>query len=178
MYVLDLRIEWARARSRALRWEEEKRLLPEGMRRVVTTHLGTRDQWLERVNAHSGVSMDISRGLDAYAHRQADIYSSLAISFVNLWSPELRKNGITIDWPFELAELAATVDALPERKSGRKVKNTYTSDSESGDGTAGSIRFRGSDTESLVGGEDLIGSDGESILQRLAGYTDSEEDAS
>jgi hypothetical protein len=40
MYILDLRIEWARVRSRAFRWNEEKRLLPEEMRRVVTTHVG------------------------------------------------------------------------------------------------------------------------------------------
>jgi hypothetical protein len=126
--------------------------------------------------------MDISRGLDAYAHRQADVYWSLAVSFVTLWSPELRKSNITVDWPPEVAEHAATVDAPPERKAGRrKAKAAYMSDSdESEDGTLESIRFRGarleSDAESLVGGGDSIGSDGdgESILQYLAGYTDNE----
>jgi hypothetical protein len=122
--------------------------------------------------------MDISRGLDAYAHRQADIYRSLAISFVKLWSPELRENSITVEWPSELAELAATVDALPVRKSGRKAKYAQVSDSESEGGAAGSIQFSGSDTESLVGGENLVGSDGENILQHLVGYVDSEEDDS
>jgi hypothetical protein len=177
MYILDLRIEWARARSRALRWEEEKQLLPEEMRRVITTHVGTRNRWVSRVNARSDLPTDISRGLDAYAHRQANIYWTLAISFVNLWSPELRKNHITIDWPLEVAEHAATVEAVPERKSGRKkAKVAYMSDSESEDVALEDIRFRGrlgSDTNS-VGDEDSIESDGESILHHLAGYTESE----
>jgi hypothetical protein len=183
MYILDLRIEWARAQSRALRWDEERRLLPEEMRRVVTTHIGTRDRWLRRVNARSDVPIDITRGLDAYAHRQADIYLSLATSFINLWSPELRKNGITVDWPSELAEDAATVEALPERKSGRKkVKAAYHFESESEDDVVEAIQFGANlegDTESFVSG-DSIESDGESILHHLAGYTDdenSEEDA-
>jgi hypothetical protein len=172
-----MRIEWARARSRAHRWEEEKRLLPEEMRRTVVTHIATRDRWLSRITSRSDVSSEISQGLDAYARRQANVYHSLAISFVDLWSPELRKNKITVDWPPELAGHAAEVDALPERKSGRKkAKPAYTSDSE--DGGVKSIRIGGghreSDNASLAGGEDTTDSDGESILLHLAGYTDSE----
>jgi hypothetical protein len=123
MYILDLRIEWAWAQSRALRWDEERQLLPEEMRRTVTTHVGMHNQWLRRVNAHSDISADISRGLDAYAHRQANIYGLLATSFVTLWSPELRKNNISVDWPSELEEHAATVDAPPsESPVARKRK--------------------------------------------------------
>lgn len=36
MYILDMRIEWAQARSCALHWDKEKRLLPEEMRCVIT----------------------------------------------------------------------------------------------------------------------------------------------
>ena len=162
MYILDMKIEWARARSCALRWDEEKQLLPEEMRCVVTTHLAMQDRWLSRLNARSDVPMDVFRGLDAYVHRQADIHRSLALSFVKLWSPEMQKNEISVDWPPELAEHAATVDPLPERKSGRKkAKAAYISDSE-GEG----------DT---IGGEDAIGQDGdESGLLHLTSYTDSE----
>lgn len=173
-----MRIEWARARSRALRWEEEKRLLPEEMRRVVTTHVRTRDIWRSRINARSDVLTDISRGLDAYAHRQADTYWSMANSFVNLWSPELKKNNITVKWPSEVAKQAATVEALPERKSGRKrVNASHMTDSESGDDTMecrfGASRPEGN-TESLVDDEELTESDGESVMHGLAGYADSE----
>lgn len=174
---LDLRIKWARARSRALCWDEEKWLLPEEMRRTITAHIGTHDQWLSRVNARSDVSTDINHRLDVYAHRQADIYWSLAVSFVNIWSPELRKNNITVDWLPDVADHAATVVALPERKSGcQKANATHTSDSENEDDAVESIRFRGleGDTESPVDGEDSIESDGESFLQHLTGYTDSE----
>jgi hypothetical protein len=179
IYILDLRIEWARARSRALRWEEEKRLLPEEMRRTVATHIGTRNRWLSRLNTRSDLSTDISRGVDAYACRQADIYYSLAVSFVDIWSPVLRENGITVNWPPELAERAATVNAVPERKSGRKkAKPAYMSDSESEGGGVDSVQLGGdpleSDTDSLVGGKDANESDGESVLLHFAGYADSE----
>lgn len=124
------------------------------MRRAVVTHIGTRDQWLSRLNTRSDVSTDIFRGLDAYAHRQADVYHSLAVSFVDIWSPELRKNKLNVDWPPELADHAATVGALPERKSGRKrAKPAQMSDS---------------------GSEEGNDSDGESVLLHFAAYTDSE----
>jgi hypothetical protein len=148
------------------------------MRRVVTTHVRTRDRWQSRVNVRSDVSSDISRGLDAYAHRQADIYWSLAVSFINIWSPELKKNNIIVNWPSELAEQAATAEAIPERKSGRKKANAYITDSESGDDAEMESRFGGSrhegDTESLVNDEEFAESDGESVLHHLAGYADSE----
>ena len=183
IYISDLRIEWARARSRAYRWDEERRLLPEEMRRTVTTHIGTHDLWLSRLHTRSDVSPDVLRGLNAYAHRQADIYYTLAVSFIKIWSPELQKNNITVEWPSELAELAARAEAIPERKSGRKkAKLAHTSSSESDDGGAGIHLGDGhldSDSEPLVGGEDTIESDGEtseeSVLLHLARYTDSED---
>ena len=161
-----------RARSRALRWEEQKRLLPEEMRRAITTHVRMHDRWVARINARSDVSIDISRGLDAYAHRQADIYWSLAVSFVDLWSPELQENGIAVNWPLEVADYAATVKALPKRKSGRKkAKSADLSDSE-GEDIVENIQLRG--TSDTVDDEDLIDSDGGGVLH-LAGYTDSED---
>lgn len=140
------------------------------------THVGRCNQWLLHINAHSDISMDISRGLDTYAHCQADIYWSLAISFVTLWSPELQKNNISVDWRSELTEHVATADAVPKQKSScKKAKPAYMSDRKSEDDA---IHFGGSclesDTVSQVGGKDTIESDGESVLLHLAGYTDSE----
>lgn len=174
-----MQIEWAWARLHALRWEEEKCLLPEEMQRTVATHIGTHKRWLLQLNKRSDLPTDISRGLDAYACCQADTYYSLAVSFVDIWSPVLRENKITVNWPSELAEHAATVDAVPKRTFGhKKAKPAYMSNSESGDGGVQSIRFRGdpleSDTDSLVGGKDANESDGESVLLHFAGYADSE----
>ena len=87
------------------------------MQRVVKTLVGMRDRWLSRVKARSNILSDLSCGLDAYTHRQADVYWSLAISFVDLWAPELRKSNIKIDWPSEVADRAATVDAAPISKT-------------------------------------------------------------
>ncbi|KAF8469356.1 hypothetical protein DFH94DRAFT_685311 [Russula ochroleuca] len=137
----NMRIEWAWAQSCTHHWDEERRLLPEEMQHVIKTYLGMRDRWLSRLNA--------------------DIYWSLALSFVNLWSPELWKNKISVDWPPELAEHTATVDPPPERKSGcKKVKAAYMSNSKSKSDTIGEA------------GEDTIEQDGESVLLHVAGYTD------
>jgi hypothetical protein len=161
MYILDMRIEWAWAQSCTHHWDEERRLLPEEMQHVIKTYLGMRDRWLSRLNVRSDVSVDVLHGLDTYMHRQADIYWSLALSFVNLWSPELWKNKISVDWLPELAEHTATVDPPPERKSGcKKVKAAYMSNSKSKSDTIGEA------------GEDTIEQDGESVLLHVAGYTD------
>lgn len=97
----------------------------------------------------------------------------LAVSLASIWSPELQKNNITVDWLSDIADHVATVEALPEQKSGcKKANTTYMSDSK---GKNDPAQFGGleRDAESLVDVEDSIKSDGKSFLQHLTHYTDS-----
>ena len=178
-----LRIEWAWTQLHAYRWDEERRLLLEEMRHTVTTHIGTHDLWLSWLHMWSDVSPDVLHGLNAYSHCQANIYYMLVVSFIKIWSPELWKNNITVEWPLELAKLTARAEAIPERKSGqKKAKLAHTSSSKSDNGSAGIHLGDGhldSDSEPLVGSEDTIKFDGEtsgeSVLLHLVHYTDSED---
>ena len=107
----------------------------------------------------------------------------LVVSFIKIWSPELWKNNITVEWPLELAKLTARAEAIPERKSGqKKAKLAHTSSSKSDNGSAGihlGDNHLDSDSEPLVGSEDTIKFDGEtsgeSVLLHLVHYTDSED---
>ncbi|OCH90158.1 hypothetical protein OBBRIDRAFT_812834 [Obba rivulosa] len=73
-----LRIEWCRSRARADRWNEECNLLKEEMRRTIQFHKWQEIQWLSRAKAVlPTVTPDYVEGLIAFAHRQADIRSSM-----------------------------------------------------------------------------------------------------
>lgn len=72
------------------------------MRRTVISHLHTSDTWISRIKTNSDVSPDIAQGLNAYARRQAQVWSNLAVDCVRKWSPDLLKHGLTVQWPARL----------------------------------------------------------------------------
>ncbi|VDB96085.1 unnamed protein product [Peniophora sp. CBMAI 1063] len=97
-----VRVEWARARSRAFRWREECLLVLEEMRRVVWSHHSTANDWHRRaaeVDSLPGILSDTRAGLRAHALRQAQVYTTLAVNSVNCWTPYLTKQSFTLAWP-------------------------------------------------------------------------------
>ncbi|KAI0059388.1 hypothetical protein BV25DRAFT_1785942, partial [Artomyces pyxidatus] len=94
----SMRVEWAQGRARVRRWREEIQLLLEEMRRTAETLMERSAMWTRRAEQHTDVSDDIARGLRAYAHRQANIHCSLAVSFVQLWSPSVSALGYSVTW--------------------------------------------------------------------------------
>ncbi|KZV60139.1 hypothetical protein PENSPDRAFT_540919, partial [Peniophora sp. CONT] len=97
------KIDWARARARAMRWDEQETLLLEEMRRVMTTHLFTANVWTQRaLNVRTEFPFllgDLASGLEAYAYRQANVYESLALNCVRKWAPFVRKHSLALEWP-------------------------------------------------------------------------------
>ncbi|KAJ7023232.1 hypothetical protein C8F04DRAFT_1193688 [Mycena alexandri] len=89
--VLDMdcavRVEWARARARKTRWEEEVMLLREEMQRVLR-YLGWQATWWrEHVSARTdNLSPDIAAGIHAYALQQGDLHERLAAFFKAKWN--------------------------------------------------------------------------------------------
>ncbi|KAF8326255.1 hypothetical protein F5887DRAFT_900090 [Amanita rubescens] len=87
-----LRLQWCRARARALRWGEEISLIKEEMRRVLAYFTWYEQWWTEQADRYKaegtqkGLRMALSEGLSAYAFRQADIRSRLREHFTKLWS--------------------------------------------------------------------------------------------
>ncbi|KAG6823090.1 hypothetical protein H0H92_011430 [Tricholoma furcatifolium] len=94
----SMRIDWAKAKARLSRWEEEVELVQEEMRRVVV-YLGWQAaRW--RLLGRNAKFLDDTHhsGLVGYAERQADMYDQLAESSASCWLPVLQKVGIEPEW--------------------------------------------------------------------------------
>ncbi|KAG1765487.1 hypothetical protein EV702DRAFT_67561 [Suillus placidus] len=88
----DMRIEWCKARARAMRWAEEVELLKEEMRRILQFFEWRAQCWDERGledALHDVVDDDEREGLLAYAKRQASLCRRLAESFRTSWTDTL-----------------------------------------------------------------------------------------
>ncbi len=77
-------MEWANAWARVRRWEEEKHLLTEEMRRTVVSLLFMAAVWHDRSNIPEFHGQH-AEGAGAYAHRQAAMYRDLAREFAEKW---------------------------------------------------------------------------------------------
>ncbi len=90
-FSTGLRVEWCKARSRAMRWTEEVELLQEEMRRTQEYHRWRAAWWEHRVPVTQQQRADIVEGMRAYAHRQASIrrqmrdYCTKAWTHVRAW---------------------------------------------------------------------------------------------
>ncbi|KAH8103218.1 hypothetical protein DFH11DRAFT_1692670 [Phellopilus nigrolimitatus] len=94
----SVRVEWAKAKARVLRWEEEIILLSEEMRRVLVFLTWKADDWLSHRGKRDDLSDDTRSGVDAYAAKQAAIMKRLAFGFAREWIPLLRKLNPVPNW--------------------------------------------------------------------------------
>ncbi|KAJ7046193.1 hypothetical protein C8F04DRAFT_938986 [Mycena alexandri] len=90
-----LRIEWAKARARALRWTEEVDLLEEEMRRILQFLTWRGRWWRERADGRGREDGPQREGERAYAYRQARLQEQLCAGFADKWAhlPELVRKG-------------------------------------------------------------------------------------
>ncbi|KAJ7199337.1 hypothetical protein C8J57DRAFT_1155937 [Mycena rebaudengoi] len=90
-----LRIEWAKARARCMRWREEVDLLEEEMRRIVQFLVWRSGWWAEQVGRKRVRDATQLEGEMAYALRQSALQAALAASFTKKWAhlPDLIKEG-------------------------------------------------------------------------------------
>ncbi|KAH9913407.1 uncharacterized protein B0H18DRAFT_960370 [Fomitopsis serialis] len=85
-----VRIEWCKARARAMRWDEECQLLSEEMRRVLAFFKWHIQWWLHHAGrqvweAPVGNTTEHAEGRRAYARRQADVRQALHDYCVGAW---------------------------------------------------------------------------------------------
>ncbi|KAJ7712107.1 hypothetical protein B0H16DRAFT_1744534 [Mycena metata] len=85
----SLQVEWAHAKARKNRWEEEVNLIREEMRRVLRYLEWETGVWEERAGMErEDLSPEVRAGLKAYALKRADMHRSLgAIWFTQLSVP-------------------------------------------------------------------------------------------
>ena len=87
-FFTAVRIEWAKARARYLRWSEEVQLLKEEMRRVRKTLEWEAQQWEGRTEFET-VDAAAMEGINAYATRQAQVRRDLLAHFTRIWDKPL-----------------------------------------------------------------------------------------
>ena len=94
----SMQVEWAKARARMIRWQEELLLVQEEMRRVIAYHEWRAGWWRERSSLRTNEDPSISSGLSGYAHKQATICIRMAEQCAMYWFRDLKKRGITPSW--------------------------------------------------------------------------------
>lgn len=84
---LAYQLEWSKCYARSQRWREEVELLKEEMRRTLEFLKWKSSHWSSRTLSKSGLpsSPALREGLNAYAHRQATVFTSLHDHFLSLW---------------------------------------------------------------------------------------------
>lgn len=115
----SMRSHWAKCQARAERYEEEVKLTVEEMGRTLRYFEWKRVQWLslqsQREASEFPPPASVQRGLRAYAHRQANNYDTLALSFVSRWRKTLNSHNLHPTW---LSDYPATSDhSKPETNS-------------------------------------------------------------
>ncbi|KAJ7617002.1 hypothetical protein DFH06DRAFT_1012669 [Mycena polygramma] len=133
MILAALRIEWAKARARSMRWREEVDLLEEEMRRVLAFLAWRAEWWTSRVGLRGLSDGPQREGESAYATRQAALHMELRDGFAAKWQelPALIQKGREgkdvedWEWEDEVSENEDDEDAEVPEEITRPVKSTY-----------------------------------------------------
>lgn len=118
-----MRSEWAKSHARYQRWSEEVLLLAEEMRRVLVFLEWKAQWWLGEVPRRDNVRRDIADGINAYTHRQSELFRGLARSFLSLWYPIITGAGLqTSEWPQQYMEYGKAYPTKLRTYGGRRKK--------------------------------------------------------
>ena len=144
-----MRVEWAKARARKLRWDEELQLLQEEMRRTVVYLRWKADWWRTQENRReTNAKAAVAAGAAAYAQKQGAMLDRLAESTAAMWMPVLRDLDLPV--PREWGRTAVTLKGgSKEEEKGREFGEN---DSEG--------KMAGGDNEDTVW-EDEVDEEGE-----------------
>lgn len=82
---LALRVEWAKSKARASRWQEEIMLIEEEMRRVIAFGHWKVNWWRQQADRRSDVEAPLSEGLRAYAVEHAYLELAFAEKVERQW---------------------------------------------------------------------------------------------
>ncbi|TDL14368.1 hypothetical protein BD410DRAFT_734211 [Rickenella mellea] len=109
-----MRVEYCKARARAIRWEEEVELVVEEMRRTIAFLEWRARWWRSLIGQRTDVSPSLASGLVAYALKQSHIQMQLAQHFSKLWRPVLHQHCLPHGFLHDVAGRATTYQAAPQ----------------------------------------------------------------
>ena len=106
-----VRIEWLKSRARVNRSFEDVRLLREEKRRTLASFNHEATTWDGRTSGWAGLDdACLLEGVSAHAHRQANIYRTLATHCNNVWSTLVKAKKARVRDRIELKEAAEEED--------------------------------------------------------------------
>ena len=114
----SMRVEWAKARARKIRWQEELLLVKEEMRRVIAYHEWRAGWWREQSSLRTNEDPSILSGISGYAHKQAAISIHMAEQCALYWLRDLKEKEITPSWATAYESL---LSQLPPRRGTTQV---------------------------------------------------------
>ena len=94
----SMRVEWAKARARMMRWKEELLIVQEEMRRVIEYLRWKATWWQARTSLRGHHDSGIVSGISGYANKQAAICGGMAEQCASYWVPCLKDKDITPSW--------------------------------------------------------------------------------
>jgi hypothetical protein len=94
----SMRVEWAKARARMMRWKEELLIVQEEMRRVIEYLRWKAEWWQARTSLRGHSDSGIASGISGYANKQAAICSRMAEQCASHWIPRLKDKDISPSW--------------------------------------------------------------------------------
>lgn len=120
-----MRVEWAKARARKRRWNEELLIVEEEMRRAIIYLRWKADWWDERSTLRSHADGSILSGVSGYAYKQAAICDRMAERFAVHWLPHLKDKGIVPTWASHyehlLCEGADSAEVIADAESDEMI---------------------------------------------------------
>lgn len=85
-HTTALRIQWCKARARAMRWSEEVLLIRQEMSRVLAFLSWHAVWWDQQTTRRTDLSPETAEGVSAYANKQAAMRRKIRSSFDLLWT--------------------------------------------------------------------------------------------
>ena len=91
MFLLAVRMQWAKSYARATQWQEEVLILCEEMSRVAMSFIYEATKWRSCVIESSDGDMKFRDGRNAYAWEHSALYENLLANFQTRWRPVLKQ---------------------------------------------------------------------------------------
>jgi hypothetical protein len=94
----SMRSEWAQTHARMCRWNEERLIIQEEMRRVLAFLEWRSAWWLEVANQRQDLESSVQSGVVGYAHKQSALCLQMAARCAEYWLPIMKRHGIIPTW--------------------------------------------------------------------------------
>jgi hypothetical protein len=120
----SMRVEWAKVKARAARWNEEFLIVQEEIRRVLVFFSWKSSWWVDQA-ARRIIDDDpaLVDGIHAYAYKQAAIQSGMRDRCASHWLPVLEQHGISPSWKADFVDKVG-ISMMQDKVIGQQLEDS------------------------------------------------------